>query len=61
MTLKEQAKKILSECDIPVTKFCRRVGISGTSFYRWQSGDLRLSEATETRIRNYINELARLF
>lgn len=61
MTLKEQAKKILSECEIPVTKFCRRVGISGTSYYRWQDGDLRLSESTEQRIKNYINELSKLF
>lgn len=61
MTTKEKTKKIIDEFQIPVAKFCRKVGISGAAYYRWQSGDLKLAEATETRIRNYINELAKIF
>lgn len=61
MNIKDQTKRIIIGFQIPVAKFCRQVGISSAAYYRWQSGDLKLAEATETRIRNYINELAKLF
>ena len=61
MTTKEKTKKIIDEFQIPVAKFCRKVGISGAAYYRWQNGDLRLSEETEARIREYINKLAQIF
>lgn len=61
MTIQEQTKKTLHEVGIPVTKFCRQTQISTTAFYRWLSGDLRLSAEKEQNIRNYIYRLADLF
>ena len=52
--------KLLKEIGIPVSVFCRKIGISQTAYYRWQTGDLRLSDEKETRIRQYVNKLSEL-
>lgn len=56
MNIKTKCRKVTTEIGIPVTKLCRCVGISSTTYYRWLAGDLVLSEATENRIQNYINQ-----
>lgn len=56
MQLKIRCKNILSEIGIPVTVFCRKIGISTASYYRWQNDDLRLAEETEKRIKSFIEK-----
>lgn len=54
MTTKERCLSFISDLDLPVSRFCKNVDISSTTFYRWQSDDLRLSQETENRIKNYL-------
>lgn len=61
MNLQKQTRKVLDEIGIPVSVFCRRMQISDTAFYRWQHDDLRLSETTEQRIKEYVNQLSKVF
>lgn len=60
MNLRQQTRKILKEIGIPVSVFCRKLQISDTAFYRWQNMDLKLSEQTENRIKNYINKFSNI-
>lgn len=60
MNLRQQTRKILDEIGIPVSVFCRKMQISDTAFYRWQNMDLKLSEQTESRIKNYINQFSNI-
>ena len=52
----ERVSRFLDEMATPVTKFCERVKIAGSTFYAWRSGQLRLSEPTLQRIENYIQK-----
>jgi transposase-like protein len=44
--LKRRCKTMIATTEVPVSKFCRRIGISSTAYYRWQNGDLQLGEKT---------------
>lgn len=61
MTIQEQAKKTLHEVGIPISVFCRKMQISQTAYYRWLSGDLRLSADNESKIRKFIYKLSEVF
>ena len=52
----ERASLFLSELGVPVTKFCERVKIGVSTFYAWQAGTLKLSEATLERIDSYLTK-----
>ena len=54
VTTKERCSSFISDLDLPVRRFCKNVDISSTTYYRWQSDDLRLSQETENRIKNYL-------
>lgn len=54
MNLIERCQHFLDELGVPVTAFCLRVEISAASFYKWRSGDLRLSDGTLQRIDSYL-------
>lgn len=56
MTLKERCKKLIAYFDLPVTRFCRKIGISPQAYYRWQKGELNLSENTEKNIDRFLME-----
>lgn len=43
----------LNEVGVPVT-FCKKVGISTSTFYAWKHGRLKLAAATLQRIKNYL-------
>ena len=60
MNLQKQTRKVLKDVGIPVSVFCRRLQISDTAFYRWQNYDLKLSEETENRIQEYINQFSNI-
>ena len=57
MNSKEQARQTLKSIGIPVTVFCRKIGISPTAFYRWTANDLRLSDEKENKIKETISRL----
>ena len=61
MKLQEQTRKTLQETGLPISVFCRKIGISQTAFYRWLKEDLRLSEQKENNIRKHINKLGEVF
>lgn len=61
MTLQQQTHKALKAIGIPISVFCRRIGISDTAYYRWQNSDLRLSDDTTNRIKEYISKLSKIF
>lgn len=61
MNIKTKCRKVTTEIGIPVTKLCRCVGISSTTYYRWLAGDLKLSEETENRIKDYIKKFDSIF
>lgn len=52
--LKQQITDTLKRVGIPMTVFCRKVGISVTAFYRWRQGDLRLSDEKVDRIKTFV-------
>ena len=53
---KEQIKPTLQEIGIPISFFCRNIGISQTAFYKWIHGELKLSESNEQRITDYMEK-----
>lgn len=53
--LKERAKKFIDELGVKVSVFSENVGISYISYYKWQKGNLKLSESTENRISDYLS------
>ena len=52
--LRERCKTFLNTLQTPVTKFCRQIGISPSSFYQWQRGFFELSTETQQRINNFL-------
>lgn len=52
--VKIRAKNFLSELGVPVTTFCRNIGISTVAYNRWQRNDLKLSEETVKRVSDYL-------
>ncbi len=55
--LKRRCKIMIDETEVPVSRFCRRIGISSTAYYRWQKGDLRLGENTLQAIKADLERL----
>lgn len=51
-----RVSRFLDEMGTPVTKFCERVKIAGSTFYAWRAGQLALSDATLQRISDYIQK-----
>lgn len=56
MTTKERCLSFISDLNLPVSRFCKNVEIFPTAYYRWQQDDLRLSENTENRIKNFLEQ-----
>ena len=52
----KRCMRFISELGVPVTTFCKKVEISSSTFYKWVSGDLKLSDKTEQRIKEYIEK-----
>lgn len=54
--LKQKIEEHLNKYRTPKTVFCQRIGISASALYRYLKGDLYLSEETENRISNYLEQ-----
>lgn len=52
--LKDRIDNFLTELQVPVTKFCRRINISTQALYDWRKGKLNLSDSTLKRIDEYL-------
>ena len=60
MVTKARIFEIVKESGVPVTIFCKRVGLSRTAFYRWLRDDLKLSDGKEQAIRTYVSKLSQI-
>ena len=56
ITLSERVTAFLDELSISKTAFCRNVKLSVSSLWRWQHGELELSDATLARIDSYLKK-----
>lgn len=56
MKLEERCKKMIEELSIPVTRFCKSIRLSTSSYYDWQNQKLKLSDSTEKRINEYLEK-----
>ncbi|MBQ2174685.1 MAG: helix-turn-helix transcriptional regulator [Alphaproteobacteria bacterium] len=54
MSLVERLNKFLDEVGVPMTVVARKVGLSPQAIYQWKSGTLRLSDAAQSRIDEYL-------
>ena len=54
MSLVERLNKFLDEVGVPMTVVARKVGLSPQAIYQWKSGTLRLSDAAQLRIDEYL-------
>ena len=60
MVTKTRIFEIVKGSGIPVTIFCKRVGLSRTAFYRWLRDDLKLSDGKEQAIQIYVSKLSQI-
>lgn len=56
MKLKERCNKFIEEIGVPISVFCKNIGISRTQYYSWQRGDRNLSGYMEQRISDYLEK-----
>ena len=56
ITLSERVTAFLDELSITKTAFCRNVKLSVSSLWRWQHGELELSNETLQRIDDYLTK-----
>lgn len=56
MTLIERVNNFLAEMGVPMTVFAKKVNLSTRAIYAWRQGDLILSNATLSRISDYLNK-----
>lgn len=56
MKLKERCNKFIKEIGIPITVFCKNIGVSRTQYYAWQKGERNLPRNMEQRILDYLEK-----
>jgi hypothetical protein len=56
MTLEARCKQMVNELGLPITRFCKNIKISTASYYDWQNQKLKLSDATQKRINEYLSK-----
>ena len=56
MDLKVRCEKFLLASGVPVTKMCKRLDMSTSSYYRWQRGILQLSYSRLKAIEQYLSQ-----
>ena len=54
--LRDRIQRFLTELEIPVTVFCRKIQVTTDSFYKWRKGQLNFSEKTLQRISDYLSK-----
>lgn len=56
MELKDRCRRFLSELGVPVTRFCKNIELSTSSYHDWQRGRYGLSQNTLNRIERYLEK-----
>lgn len=51
-----RCEQFIDELGVTVTSFCKRVNLSRSGFYAWQTGRISLSNATKHRIDSYLKQ-----
>ncbi len=51
----ERIQRMISEIGLPVSSFCKSVGISTSAFYHARGGTLKLSDTTRARIDEFLS------
>ena len=54
--LRDRIQNFLTELEIPVTVFCRKIQVTPDSFYKWRKGQLNFSAKTLQRISDYLSK-----
>lgn len=54
--LKQRVLDFLAALDLPKTRFAGKIGITAKALSRWLDGDLNLSQATQTRIDEFLKQ-----
>lgn len=57
MDLRKKVREFLYDTGATVTNFCKKVEISTTYYYKWQSKESELSEGLKKNIENYLKEV----
>lgn len=54
--LKTRIENFLKEFDMPITVFCKKVGMSTASYYKWMQEAFNFSEEREKKISEYLTK-----
>lgn len=52
--LQDRIDRFISDSGVPITRFCRAIGITPQTYYPWRKGETRISYATIQRIEEYL-------
>lgn len=55
-TLIVRSNSFLNSSGVAITKFCRRVGMAPSTFYRWRNGEIRISADKAAAIDQFLKE-----
>ncbi len=50
----ERIDKFMNELGVPMTAFCRNIGVSTSAIAKWKKSNLELKESTLNRIDEYL-------
>jgi len=54
--LKTRCKRFIEELGISKTKFCQKIGCSTITYYKWQKGELEISQRLQDKINDYLSK-----
>ena len=54
--LKTRCKRFIDELGINKTKFCQKIGFSTMTYYKWQKGELEISQRLQDKINDYLSK-----
>lgn len=54
--LENRITKFMTELGIPMTAFCRNIGMSTSTIRKWKKGQVQLSDAKLQRIDEYLRK-----
>lgn len=57
MNLRTRTRNFLNDTFCPITKLCKKIGISNTYFRNWLNYNMEISSSFEKKIEDYLNEV----
>jgi len=55
-SLTNRIDRFITDSGVPITRFCRAIGITPQTYYPWRKGETRISYATIQRIEEYLRK-----